>query len=71
MNRNEEFVKECAHLLLAKYRAAYRSVGDLDIIGVEGVKNLKIFFPAAADVCGDDGGIQDLLSVRLDRDPRA
>src|ERR1700730_15973874 len=38
MNRDEEFVKECAHPLLAKYRAAFRPVGDLDIIGVEGVK---------------------------------
>jgi hypothetical protein len=62
VNRNEEFVKDCAHLRLAKYRAAFGSVGDLDIIGVEGVKNLKILFPAAADVDGDDGGIQDLLS---------
>src|SRR5580698_1299790 len=62
VNRNEEFVKECAHPLLAKYRAAFRPVGDLDIIGVEGIKNLKILFPAAADVGGDDGGIQDLLS---------
>src|SRR5579862_4043265 len=31
------------------------------MIGVERVKNLKICFPAAADVGGDDGGIQDLL----------
>jgi hypothetical protein len=38
MNRDEEFVKECAPLLLAKYRAAFRPIGDLDIIGVEGVK---------------------------------
>src|SRR5579871_5027481 len=62
VNRNEKFVKDCAHLRLAKYPAAFGSVGDLDIIGVEGVKNLKILFPAAANVGGDDGGIQDLLS---------
>src|ERR1700736_509724 len=61
MNRDQEFVKECAHPLLAKYRATLRAVADLDMIGVEGVKNLKIFFPAAADVGGNDGGIQDLL----------
>src|SRR5579863_7320980 len=62
MNRDKEFVKECAHPLLANYRAAFRFVGDLDVIGVEGVKNLQVLFPAAADVGGDDGGIQDLLS---------
>src|SRR6202035_49138 len=62
MNRDEEFVNESAHPLLAKYRAAFRPVGDLDIIGVEGINNPKILFPAAADVGGDDGGIQDLLS---------
>ena len=62
MNRDEEVAEKCAHPLFAKYRAAFRPVGDLDIIGVEGVKNLKILFPATADVGGDDGGIQDLLS---------
>jgi hypothetical protein len=31
------------------------------MIGVERVKNLKIFFPAAADIGGDDGGIEDPL----------
>ena len=70
VNRNEEFVKDCAHLRLAKYRAAFGSVGDLDIIGVEGVKNLKILFPADADVGGDDGGIQDLLSCVRSRSAR-
>src|SRR5580693_5732305 len=61
MNRDKEFEKECAHPLLAKYRATLRAVADLDMIGVEGVKNLKILFPAAADVGGDDGGIQNFL----------
>jgi hypothetical protein len=31
------------------------------MIGVESIKNLKIFIPAAADVGCDDGGIQDTL----------
>src|SRR5579863_7956059 len=62
MKRDKEFVKECAHPLLANYRAAFSPVGNLDVIGVEGVKNLQVLFPAAADVGRDDGGIQDLLS---------
>ena len=45
----------------AKYRATLRAVADLDMIGVERVTNLKIFFSAAADIGGNDGGIQDLL----------
>jgi hypothetical protein len=61
MNRDKELDKECARPLLARYHAASRSVGELDMIGVEGVKNLKILFPAAADVGGNDGEIQDLL----------
>src|SRR6202035_419768 len=61
MNRDKEFEEECTNLLPAKYRATLRAVADLDMIGVERVKNLKICFPAAADVGGDDGGIQDLL----------
>src|SRR5580692_8812064 len=61
MKRDKEFVKECAHPLLANYRAAFCPVGELDMIGVEGVKNLKVLFPAVADVGGDDGGIQNLL----------
>jgi hypothetical protein len=61
VKRDQEFEKECANPFPAKYRATLRPVGDLDVIGIEGVKNLKIFFPAAADVGGDDGGIQDLL----------
>ena len=55
MNRDKEFGKECANLLPAKYRSTLRAVADLDMIGVERVKNLKICFPAAADVGGDDG----------------
>ena len=70
MKRDKEFEKECANPLPAKYRATLRAVGDLDMIGVERVKNLKIFFPAAADIGGNDGGIQDLAPVRIDRDPR-
>src|ERR1700683_2371729 len=61
MNRDKELDKERARPLFAEYRAAFRPVGDLDMIGVEGVKNLKILFPAAADVGGNDGGVQDLL----------
>ena len=61
VNRDKEFEEERANPLPAKYRAILRAVADLDMIGVERVKNLKICFPAAADVGGDDGGIQDLL----------
>src|SRR5271155_5015563 len=61
MKRDKEFEEECANLLPAKYRATLGAIADLDMIGVEGVKNLKIFFPAAADVRGNDGRIQDLL----------
>src|ERR1700757_5159292 len=41
MKRDKEFVKECAHPLLANYRAAFRPVGELDMIGVEGVKKIS------------------------------
>src|SRR5579864_6558303 len=61
VNRDKEFQEEYANPLPAKYRASLGAVADLDTIGVERVKNLKILFPAAADVGGDDGGIQDLL----------
>jgi hypothetical protein len=61
MKGDKEFEEECANLLPAKYRATLGAVADLDTIGVERVKNLKILFPAAADVGGNDGGIQDLL----------
>ena len=61
MKRDKEFEEECANPLPAKYRATLGAVADLDMIGVERVKNLKICFPAAADIGGNDGGIQDLL----------
>src|ERR1700722_1281176 len=61
MNRDKECEEECANLLPAKYRATLRAIADRDMIGVERVKNLQIFFPAAADVGGNDGGIQALL----------
>jgi hypothetical protein len=61
MNRDKEFEKECANPLPAKYHATLRAVAGLDMIGIERVKNLKIFFPAAADIDGNDRRIQDLL----------
>jgi len=61
MNRDKEVEEECANPLSAKYRATLGAVADLDTIGVERVKNLKILFPSAADVGGNDGRIQDLL----------
>jgi hypothetical protein len=61
MNRDKEFEKECANPLPAKYRASLCAIADLDMLGVKRIKNLKIFFPAAADVGGNDSGIQDLL----------
>ena len=64
MQRDQKSEKECANPFPAKYRATLRPVGDLDIIGVEGVKNLKILFPAV-----NDGRIQDLLPC-VARDPR-
>jgi hypothetical protein len=61
MKWDQEFEKECANLFPAKYRAAIRAVGHLDMIGVKCIKNLKIFFPPSADIGADDGGIQDRL----------
>jgi hypothetical protein len=61
MKRDKEFQKEFANPFPAKYCATLSAVGALDMIGVEGVKNLKILFPAPADVGGNDGGIQNLL----------
>jgi hypothetical protein len=61
MNREKEFEKDRANPLSTKYRALLRAVADFDMIGVKRVKNLNIFFPAAADIGGNDGGIQDLL----------
>jgi hypothetical protein len=49
--------KERANSLLAAYSAGLRVGGHLDIIGVECVENLKIFFPATADIGSDDGRI--------------
>jgi hypothetical protein len=57
MERGEEIEKECANPVPAAYRAGLRVGGHLDIIGVECVKNLKIFLPASADIGSDDGGI--------------
>src|SRR5580658_3516919 len=61
MNWDKEFEQECANPLSAKYRATLGAVADLDMISVERVKNLKICFPTAAYVRGNDGGIQNLL----------
>jgi hypothetical protein len=47
MKRDKELEKQCANTYGARYRASLRVVADLDMIGVERVKNLKIFFPAA------------------------
>src|ERR1700683_2505568 len=49
MQRDQKSEKECANPFPAQYRATLRPVGDLDMIGVESIKNLKIFIPAAAD----------------------
>src|ERR1700677_515631 len=61
MNWDKKSQEDRSNPLPAKYRAILRAVADLDMIGVERVENLKICFPAPADVGGDDGGIQDLL----------
>jgi hypothetical protein len=61
VKRDQEFEKECANPFPAQHRATLRAVADLDMIGVERVKNLKILFPAAADIGGNDGGVQDSL----------
>jgi hypothetical protein len=61
MKRDKDVEQECANPILAAYRAALRVGGHLNIIGVECVKNLKILFPAPADIGSDDGGIQDPL----------
>jgi hypothetical protein len=55
MKWDQEFEKEPADSLPSNYRL--RAVGDLDVIGVKGVKNRNILFPTPADIGGDDGGI--------------
>ena len=55
MKWDQEFEKDAANSLPSNYRL--RAVGDLDVIGVKGVKNRKILFPTPADIGGDDGGI--------------
>jgi len=47
MKRDQEFEKECPNPFPAKYRARLDAVADLDMIGVERVKNLKIFSTAS------------------------
>ena len=44
MKWDQEFEKDGANSLPSNYRL--RAVGDLDVIGVKGVKNRKIFFPS-------------------------
>ena len=70
MKRDKEFEEECANPLPAKYPAALRAFADLDMIGVERVKDLKICFPAAADIDGNDGRNSRPSPSRIDRDPR-
>jgi hypothetical protein len=55
MKWDQEFEKDAANSLPSNYRL--RAVGDLDVIGVKGVKNRNILFPTPADIGGDDGGI--------------
>jgi hypothetical protein len=54
MNRGKEFEKDRANSFSTNYGATLRAVADLDMISVEGVKNLKIFLPAAADISAND-----------------
>jgi hypothetical protein len=61
MKRGKEVEQERTNALFATYRACLRVGGHLDIIGVECVENLNIFFPNPADIGGDYGGIQDQL----------
>jgi hypothetical protein len=61
MKRGKDIEKERPNSLLAAYRAGPCLGGHLDIIGVECVENLKIFFPASADISRDDGRIQNPL----------
>ena len=61
MKRDKEVERERSNALFATFRACLRVGGHLDIIGVECVENLKILFPAPADIGGDAGGIQDPL----------
>ena len=61
MKRGKEVEQERPNALFAAYRAGLRVGGDLDIIRVECVENLKIFFPSPTDIGRDDGRIQDPL----------
>jgi hypothetical protein len=57
MKRGQEVEQECPNALFAPQGASLGVRGHLDFVGVECVENLKIFFPAPADVCADDSGI--------------
>ena len=46
VKRGKEIEKERPNALFAAYRAGLGVGGHFDIIGVERVENLKIFFPA-------------------------
>jgi hypothetical protein len=61
MKRGKEVEEERPNALSAKYRASPGVRSHLDFVGVECVENLKIFFPAPANIGGDDRGVQDPL----------
>src|SRR5579863_1857225 len=61
MKRGKEVEQECANPFPAAEQACLCAGGHFDITGVEYVENLKILFPAPADIGSHDGGIQDPL----------
>jgi hypothetical protein len=61
VKRDKEVEKKRANPFLTLRGLGLRVGSHFDIIAVERVKNFKIFFPASADIGGDDGGVQDPL----------
>jgi len=57
MNGKQKIEEKCTYRRLSTDTLLPAFAAYLDIIGVECVENLKIFFPASADIGSDDGGI--------------
>jgi hypothetical protein len=57
MKGKQEIEEKCTYPRLSTDKLLPGFAAYLDIIGVECVDKLKIFFPASADIGSDDGGI--------------
>jgi hypothetical protein len=57
MKGKQEIEEKCTYPRPSADKLLPGFAAYLDIIGVECVDKLKIFFPASADIGSDDGGI--------------